>query len=217
MPNSPNTAPKFVGVTISDEILAPMTPAEAASANAALAATTPADIAAAARNQAAAEQREQGLAAAALADQRVTGAEPAPAHPAKLTTLIAAMDDAAADVARDADLRCLATAVYFEARGEPLEGQLAVAQAILNRVESGKYARTACAVIAQPGQFSFDRSRSPRAGADWQTAQAIAAIAVRDLWTDVAPKAMSFHATYVSPNWRGKTVVAQIGRHVFYR
>lgn len=136
-------------------------------------------------------------------------------RPASLSQLVAAIDaDAASD---DRDLNCLATAVYFEARGEPMEGQLAVAQTILNRVESGRYAPTVCGVINQPRQFSYDRTRTPRAGQDWETAQAIAHIAMEDMWQEVAPRAVSFHARRVSPKWAGKTRVATIGNHVFYR
>lgn len=139
------------------------------------------------------------------------------ARPATLSALMDRIDDADAAIAKDRDLHCLATAVYFESRGEPLEGQLAVAQAILNRVESGRYADTACGVIDQPGQFSFRRSRAPAAGEAWQTAKSIAVIAARDMWSAMAPAAMSFHASYVTPNWRGKARTVRIGRHVFYR
>ena len=190
------------GPEISDAILAPMTPAEAAASAAALAATTPDDIAAAARMRLANADDVSFDAAAA-------------ARPARLTTLVAQMDST--DVTSDRDLSCLATAVYFEARGEPMEGQLAVAQAIINRVESGRYADTICGVVNQPRQFSFDRTRTPRGGNDWAVAQAIAKIAANDLWHEVAPRALSFHAVRVSPNWTGKTRVATIGNHVFYR
>lgn len=138
---------------------------------------------------------------------------PAESRPARLTTLIASLESPAST----REHACLATAVYFEARGEPLEGQLAVAQAILNRAASGRYPNTVCGVVNQPRQFSYDRSRAPRAGSDWATAQAIAHVAARDMWHQVAPKAMSFHAVHVAPAWRGKTRVAQIGRHIFYR
>jgi N-acetylmuramoyl-L-alanine amidase len=199
---------------ISDAILAPMSPADTAAATAALAATTPAEIAAAAR----ANAPVAAAFATAAADAAVTAVETAPAaRPAKLTTLVSSLNEDEAALAKNAELRCLATAVYFEARGEPLEGQLAVAQAILNRVASGRYAATVCGVINQPRQFSFDRTRTPRAGTDWTKAKAIARVAMHDMWDAVAPEAMSFHATYVSPNWRGKTRVAQIGRHVFYK
>lgn len=131
--------------------------------------------------------------------------------------LAAMVDGKQVDLADDDDLRCLATAVYFEARGEPLEGQLAVAQAILNRVASGRYAGSACGVIHQAGQFSFSSARAPRNGNDWRVAQAIAAIAQDKGWQQVAPHATSFHATFVKPGWSGMTRVAQIGNHVFYR
>ncbi len=140
-----------------------------------------------------------------------------PPRPARLAGLVASLDDVEASVAADHQLACLASAVYFESRGEPLEGQLAVAQAILNRVDSGRYAASICAVIRQPGQFTFNHSRAPQAGEDWRTAQAIAVIAANDLWKDMAPHAMSFHASYVAPGWHGKTRVTQIGRHIFYR
>jgi spore germination cell wall hydrolase CwlJ-like protein len=198
----------LVNTSISDDMLAPKSAEDAAAANARLAETTPPDIAAAAARASA------NLAEFPTSDA-VTGAGLAEARPSTLTALIAAID--AVDSDADEQLRCLATAVYFESRGEPLEGQLAVAQAILNRVDSGRYAPTVCAVINQPGQFSYDRSRTPRAGRDWDTAEAIAKIAMDDMWHEVAPRAMSFHATYVKPNWAGKTKVAQIGRHVFYR
>ena len=186
------------GPVISDEILAPVTAEQAAASAAALAATTPVDV------------------AAAFAAHN-TGADAPVSRPASLSTLIASVENADTAVANDRDLQCLATAVYFEARGEPMEGQLAVAQTILNRVESGRYASTVCGVVDQPHQFSFDRTRAPRSGSDWETAQAIAKIAADSMWRDVAPKAISFHATRVAPNWVGKTRVATIGNHVFYR
>jgi spore germination cell wall hydrolase CwlJ-like protein len=117
------------------------------------------------------------------------------------------------------EMRCLATAVYFEAKGEPLEGQLAVAQVILNRVKSGKYSDSICGVVYQPGQFSFTWDRRPdrpRNAAAWETAQAIAVIAATDNWRSIAPKAMSFHARRVAPGWRNMERVSVIGNHVFY-
>lgn len=115
------------------------------------------------------------------------------------------------------DRECLARAVYFEARGEPLEGQLAVAQVILNRVASGRFADTVCGVIAQHGQFSFDRTRTPADTRDWQTAKAIAAIAANADWDAVAPRAMAFHATRINASWTNLHKVGTIGNHVFYR
>lgn len=116
---------------------------------------------------------------------------------------------------------CLAQAVYFESRGEPLQGQLAVAEVILNRAASGKYPRNLCEVIRQKAQFSFVRDgRIPVAPKDraWRKAVAIADIAVRDLAESPGAGAMFFHATYVAPVWRhSMDKVGQIGGHIFYR
>ena len=117
----------------------------------------------------------------------------------------------------DAEGKCLATAVFFEARGEPLAGQLGVAQVILNRVASGRYASSVCGVVYQPGQFSFARRAADTGSADWRTARAIALIAQAERWLQVAPRAMAFHAARVSPNWGGMERVGQIGHHIFYR
>lgn len=122
----------------------------------------------------------------------------------------------------DEEMRCLAGAVYFEARGEPLTGQLAVAQVIINRAEDGRFPRSYCGVVAQPGQFSFMRGRrmpAVREGSPaWTRAVAVAQIAHRGLWESPAEDAVFFHARYVRPGWsRTKTRLAQIDTHIFYR
>lgn len=119
----------------------------------------------------------------------------------------------------DKEMRCLATAVYYESKGEPLDGQLAVAQVILNRVESGRFASSICGVVYQRGQFSFtwdSRPDRPAESAMWRTAQAIAVIAVTDNWREIVPNATHFHATRVSPGWGRLKRVASVGNHVFY-
>lgn len=120
------------------------------------------------------------------------------------------------------ELRCLAQAIYFEARGEPVEGQLAVAEVVINRAKSGLYPSSYCDVITQPAQFSFVRKgRIPQADEScdaWQRAEAIAEIAERNLWHTEASDALYFHATYVRPSWaRQKVELAQIDTHIFYR
>ncbi len=120
------------------------------------------------------------------------------------------------------DLRCLAQAVYFESRGEPLTGQLAVARVIINRAASGLYPRDYCSVVTQRAQFSFVRNgRIPAADESsraWLRAKAIAKIAHQDLWDSEVGDALYFHASYVNPGWsRRKTQVARIDTHVFYR
>jgi spore germination cell wall hydrolase CwlJ-like protein len=120
----------------------------------------------------------------------------------------------------DEQHECLAGAVYFEAKGEPLRGQLSVAEVILNRTRSGRFPASVCAVVKQRGQFSFVRSgRIPavaRASAAWKRAVAIAHIARERLADGAAPRALFFHARYVSPRWK-LTRVASVGNHIFYR
>jgi spore germination cell wall hydrolase CwlJ-like protein len=139
--------------------------------------------------------------------------------PTTLAALVAAVR-AERPVELSVEARCLATAIYFESKGEPLAGQLAVAQVILNRTESGRWADSACGVIMQPSQFSFvrgGRAPTPRETESWAVAQAVALIAMSESWRAVVGDATHFHATRVNPNWAGKRRVATIGRHIFYR
>ena len=155
--------------------------------------------------------------AIAQSDETSAPAVETPAiRPASLARLVADVGALPAAPA-DAETRCLARAVYFEARGEPLAGQLGVAQVILNRRASGRYAASVCGVVDQPGQFTFARRSVAEGSGDWKTARAIAIIAQAQQWLQVAPRAMAFHAARVSPNWGGMQRVAQIGNHVFYR
>jgi N-acetylmuramoyl-L-alanine amidase len=120
----------------------------------------------------------------------------------------------------DDDLSCLAGAVYFESKGEPLSGQLAVADVIINRANSGRFPSSICSVVTQPGQFSFVRGgHIPTIDSDrssYRTAVAVAQIAMAKSWDNPAPSALYFHARRVSPGW-GKTKIAAIGHHIFYR
>ncbi|GAA3257873.1 hypothetical protein GCM10020258_18450 [Sphingomonas yabuuchiae] len=108
--------------------------------------------------------------------------------------------DAVADqdeIASSEELRCLAGAIYFEGRGEPLAGQLAVAQVILNRTKSGRFPTGVCDVIKQRGQFSFVRrgeipSVSPSHTA-YRTAVAVAKVALAQAWDSTAGKALYFN------------------------
>lgn len=120
----------------------------------------------------------------------------------------------------DAEMRCLAGAIYFEARGESLEGQLAVGRVIVNRANSGRFPSSYCGVVYQRSQFSFIRGNAmPKARENtesWRRAVAIAHIAVDGSWKSTAKGALFFHATSVSPGWR-LTRVARVDNHVFYR
>jgi len=122
-------------------------------------------------------------------------------------------------------LDCMARAIYYEARAEPLKGQLAVAEVVLNRTKSGRYPRTVCGVVeqrtsARSCQFSFvcDRRLSAPYGAAWARAKELAAKVMAGNAPRVTDGATHFHATRVSPHWsRVYTLTAQIGNHLFYR
>lgn len=149
-------------------------------------------------------------------DETAPAPKPAPVTAESLAELVAETPKPAK---LDAELRCLAGAVYFESRGESLPGQLAVAHVVLNRAQSGRFPTSLCGVVHQKSQFSFVRGgRMPaiRNGAQWNNAVAIAQIAREGSWKNHAPGALFFHARYVSPGWR-KTRIAQIDNHIFYR
>ena len=114
---------------------------------------------------------------------------------------------------------CLARTVYHEASNQILQGQLAVAQVIINRTKTPSYPRTACAVVSQPGQFAqAPVAASVTASASWRTALAISVIAQDRQVGQVAPGALYFHAVYARPSWsRTHERIAQIGDHIFYR
>jgi spore germination cell wall hydrolase CwlJ-like protein len=127
----------------------------------------------------------------------------------------------AASAEPEGDLDCLANAVYFEARSEPIEGQLAVAQVVLNRAASGVYPTGLCEVIKQPAQFSFVRKgaipAADKSSDAWRKAVAIANIAHEKLASEVKSNTLWYHATYVAPIWRHNlTRETKIGLHIFY-
>ena len=144
--------------------------------------------------------------------------EPEPEAPRSLAQLVG---DHAGATTDSAEHECLAGAVYFESKGEPLQGQLSVAQVVLNRSSSGRFPSSICGVVKQRGQFSFVRGgRFPpiaRGSTAWHRAVAIARIAMADLAESPTPRALFFHARRVSPGWRGLTRLATVGNHVFYR
>lgn len=143
------------------------------------------------------------------------------AAPGKFDSLADAVaaQDVIAETAAD-DLRCLASAIYFESKGEPMAGQLAVAQVIMNRAKSGRFASDLCGVVTQRGQFSFvhggviptiDAGRPA-----YRTALAVAKVALTAAWNSGAEGALFFHARRVAPAGRFVRVAA-IGNHIFYR
>ena len=135
---------------------------------------------------------------------------------------LAALVDANSIGQLDEEMSCLATAVYFESKGEPLEGQLAVAQVVMNRAASGRYPASLCGVVKQHAQFSFVRDGAfPVIDANcaaWRKARAIARIAEKRLVASLPSDVLWYHADYVTPRWRQALVkVEKIGAHIFYR
>jgi N-acetylmuramoyl-L-alanine amidase len=138
--------------------------------------------------------------------------------------LYALVDRYAAGAPLDEQANCIATAVYHEARGESLDGQLAVAKVIMNRAASGKYPTSWCGVVKQPWQFSFVNPRTgaipyvDQGSASWRKALGVTRLAVANAFPTVDNDVLWYHATYVAPSWGRRLSMAQkIGTHIFYR
>jgi spore germination cell wall hydrolase CwlJ-like protein len=125
--------------------------------------------------------------------------------------------------------KCLSEAVYFESRSEPEDGQIAVAQVVLNRATSGFYPNDVCGVVFQNAhrylgcQFTFacegKANLIPTEPEPWARAQKISqAMLAGRLWLPKVGNATHYHATYVRPYWvRSMKKHDHIGLHVFYR
>jgi spore germination cell wall hydrolase CwlJ-like protein len=146
------------------------------------------------------------------------------AQPAKLdTNTIDAMPAAAGGE----DLKCLAEAIYFESRGEPLDGQIAVAEVVLNRVDDRRFPSSVCGVTRQGAgsgrgcQFSYACDGRPdvmkSAGAR-ERSEKLAGVMLQGRPRTVTDGATYFHTRGVRPSWAGKMQrTASIGHHYFYR
>ena len=143
--------------------------------------------------------------------------EPAAISASSLAELVRAQDTSEA---LSAEERCLAGAVYFESKGESLNGQLAVARVVMARARSGRFPSTLCGVVYQKSQFSFVRGGGmpPIATGSnhWRNAVAISKIALNGSWKSPVEGALFFHARHVSPGWR-LTRIGSIDNHIFYR
>lgn len=148
---------------------------------------------------------------------------PAVPAPAEAPTVEALVSAATPD--GDAAWRCLAEAVYFEARGEPLMGQVAVAEVVLNRSEAPAFPGTVCGVVEQAGggscQFSYrcdGRSDAIGEAAAWDRAGRVARAMLDGAPRTLTGGATFYHADSVSPSWsRRFDLTASIGAHRFYR
>lgn len=138
--------------------------------------------------------------------------------------LYALVDKFSAGAPLTDEANCIAVAVYHEARGESLEGQLAVAKVIMNRAASGAYPTSWCGVVKQPWQFSFVNPRTgympsvDQTSAAWRKALGVTRLAVANAVTSVPSDCLWYHADYVAPSWgRRLTRIEKIGAHIFYR
>jgi spore germination cell wall hydrolase CwlJ-like protein len=138
--------------------------------------------------------------------------------------LYALVDRYAAGTPLDEQANCIAIAVYHEARGESVEGQLAVARVIMNRAASGKYPASWCGTVKQPWQFSFVNPRTghmpsvDESSASWRKALGVTRLAINNAVPILTQDVLWYHADYVAPSWgRRLSFVQKIGTHIFYR
>ena len=128
------------------------------------------------------------------------------------------------------NLTCLAFNIYFEARGESMVGQYAVAEVTMNRVASGRYPDTVCGVVHQENwdplrkryvsAFSWNEldERPSLEDETFRRAWEVAETVYYGRHTPTLAGALHYHATHIKPNWaRGNKPVARIGKHIFYR
>jgi Cell Wall Hydrolase len=124
--------------------------------------------------------------------------------------------------------RCLANAIYFEARSEPVRGQMAVAQVVINRAFSGFYPNDICGVVYQNAgrhlacQFTFacdGKSKAINERGNWARANRIAKQTLDgQIYVPEVAKSTHYHAVYVHPNWvREMKKMVRFGVHNFYR
>lgn len=134
-------------------------------------------------------------------------------------TLAAAVAAQSTHDGDDDAIQCLAGAIFYEAKGEPLSGQLAVADVIINRSRSGRFPSDICAVVTQRGQFGFVRGgRIPTINEDsryYRTAVAVAKVALAEAWDGEAERALYFNRGRAPA--AGLRKVASIGNHIFWR
>ena len=118
------------------------------------------------------------------------------------------------------DLSCLATNIYYEARSEPIRGQIAVAQVTVNRVKSKtQFANSICGVVFEKSQFSWTLGKPKRVtdAKAWNTAVQVARVVLTQSHPLPQFNALFYHTTKIKPHWaKRKRVLTVIGNHVFY-
>lgn len=115
-----------------------------------------------------------------------------------------------------AALLCLSMAIYHEARGEPLAGQVAVAMVIMNRVRSEQFPDDVCGVVTQPRQFSFVWA-PPRDTRAWDQAVMIADRVLAGDIIDPTGGALHYHRDDINVSWTADMVAQEIDRHIFWK
>jgi spore germination cell wall hydrolase CwlJ-like protein len=144
---------------------------------------------------------------------------------ARKTVVLKQLDLAALDAmpkaTGGADWHCLAQAIYFESRGEPLAGQVAVAEVVLNRVDDPRFPNTVCGVTHQACQFSYvcdGHSDTMKSSQARQRSEKLASLMLAGHARVITDGATYFHSRAVSPSWsRRFTRTTTIGHHMFYR
>ena len=124
-------------------------------------------------------------------------------------------------------LMCLALNIYFEARSEPIEGQIAIAEVTLNRVASTNYPNDVCSVVLQENkdgcQFSWwcdGKSDQPREHNSLRTSKALAELMLNEgrYITVIGNQATHYHSNEVHPYWANDLhKIRRIGKHIFYK
>ncbi|MEM8784809.1 MAG: cell wall hydrolase, partial [Pseudomonadota bacterium] len=128
---------------------------------------------------------------------------------------------------KDSEHECLAYAIYHEARGEPMSGQIAVAEVVLNRVAHRYYPNSICGVVYENSdrflscQFTFTCdgiSDKPFDKASWRKSKLLASYLMKERDLGITNAATHYHADYVDPYWADDLIkTVKIGRHIFYK
>lgn len=116
------------------------------------------------------------------------------------------------------EFKCLAENIYYESRGEPLIGKIAVAQTVFNRAESGRWGRSFCSVVNAPYQFSWTLQKNKKpSGPDWKESVKAAKMFISGTRVENMEKTDHYHNNTVDPYWN-KTMksVGRIGNHLFF-